>query len=346
VKPGVSTIAVLPGDGIGPEVVEQALLTLEELDLGLSFDVLEQVNAASYLDTGIALSEVDFERIRGARSVLLGAIGSPAVADPAYARDILLRLRFDLDLYVNYRPIRLLHDRLSPLRDPRRRAIDCAILRENTEGLYAGIGGALRGRTTDEVAIDTEISTYHGVSRVLRFAMSLATRSVCMVDKANAVANGGGLWQRCWAEAKRQRPEVGTSHLYVDVAAMRLVSEPDRFDVIVTNNSYGDILSDLAAEIGGGLGTAASANLNPETGFGLYEPIHGSAPDIAGTGTANPIGAVLSAALLAERLGHGDAARSLRAAVVETIAGLRCTPDLGGELSTKQAGEAIRAACR
>jgi 3-isopropylmalate dehydrogenase len=339
----VQRVAVIPGDGVGPEVVEQALLTLDALDVGLEFDLLDHVNATAYLDRGLALSDVDVERVRDSRAVLLGAIGDPRVRDPQYARGVLLRLRFELDLYVNYRPVRLVHDRLSPLRDPARRAIDCRIVRENTEGLYVGVGGVLRPHTVHETAIDTEVSTYLGVSRVLDFAFGAARRAVCMVDKSNAVPYGGKLWQRCWREATARHPGLATSHLYVDVAAMRLVADPTEFDVVVTNNSYGDILSDLAAQLGGGLGTAASANLNPDTGLGLYEPVHGSAPDIVGTGTANPIGAILSAALLVERIGHPDAAGAVRQAVDRAVAAGRCTRDIGGSLGTKEAGMAVRA---
>lgn len=340
------TIAVIPGDGIGPEVVPEAVATLEELGLGLRFEVLDKINAAAYLETGVPMSEEDFAVCTGSAGVLLGAIGDPRVRDPWYARDVLLRLRFELDLYVNHRPVALLHDRLSPLRDPGRRAVDCAIVRENTEGLYAGIGGVLRAETNDEVAIDTEVNTRLGVARIIDFALSVATRSVCMVDKSNAVPRGGGLWQRCWAEARARRPDLATSHLYVDAAAMALVRDPTAFDVIVTNNSYGDILSDLVAELAGGVSTAASANLNPGTGRGLYEPVHGSAPDIAGRGVANPVGAIASAALMLRQLGHPEHARAVEDAIRAAVARERCTPDLGGRLSTAEAGAAIRAELR
>jgi len=340
----MATISVLPGDGVGPQVIEQALLTLDALDTGIGFDVLDHVNANTFLAEGTALSEVDFERVGASAGCLLGAIGDPRTAGTAYARKVLLRLRFDLDLYVNYRPVRLLHDRLSPLRDAARRPVDCAIVRENSEGLYAGVGGALRGHTEHEVAVDTEMTTYHGVSRVIGYAMSVATRAVCMVDKSNAVPNGGKVWQRCWRDAVADRPDLATSHLYVDAAAMRLVADPTEFDVIVTNNSYGDILSDLAAQLAGGIGTAASANINPHNGFVLCEPVHGTAPDIAGTGTANPIGAILSAALLLDGLGYREQAEAVRAAVAGTVARHRCTADLGGGLDTADAGAAIRAA--
>ena len=340
----MSSIAVVPGDGIGPEVVDEALRTLEALDLRLSFDVLDHVNAGTFLDTGTALSNEDFERVKASGCVLLGAIGDPRVRDPGYARGVLLRLRFELDLYVNLRPAKLFDDRLSPLRDASRRAIDLMVVRENTEGLYAGVGGSLRTNTPAEVTMDEEVNTYAGVSRVIAHAFSVAKRSVCMVDKANAVKFGGQLWQRCFAEAAARNPDIATSHLYVDAAAMKLVGDPTAFDVIVTNNSYGDILSDLTAELAGGVGTAASANINPDTGHALFEPVHGSAPDIAGQHKANPVGAILSAAMMLEHLGESGPAKAIRAAVHAAVAERRCTPDLGGELSTAQAGAAIRAA--
>jgi 3-isopropylmalate dehydrogenase len=338
-----ATVTVIPGDGIGPEVIDEALATVAALDLGIDLDVLDHVNAEAWLRTGVALSDEDFERVRASSGTLLGAVGDPRVG-PEYARGVLLRLRFELDLYVNFRPAKLFHDRLSPLRRPEHRAIDCVVIRENTEGLYAGIGGVLRPFTPHETAIDTEISTYHGVARILDFAFATARRSVCLVDKSNAVRHGGRLWQRCWREAAARHPDIETSHLYVDTAVMKLVSDPTTFDVIVANNSHGDILSDLAAELAGGLGTSASANINGATGYGLFEPVHGTAPDIAGKGVANPIGAVLTAALLLERLGHDEAADAVRKAVDTVIAAGRVPPDLGGELGTKAVGAAIRAA--
>jgi 3-isopropylmalate dehydrogenase len=337
----LTTIAVIPGDGIGPEVIEPALDVLDALGLGARTDVLDHVNADTYLRTGTALTGADLDRIRSSEAALLGAVGDPRLSDTAYVRAVLTTLRLELDLYVNYRPARLWHDRLSPLRDPARRAIDCVIVRENTEGLYSGIGGGTRTGTPQEIAIDVDLSTRQGVSRVLEFAFSVARRSVCLVDKANAVRNGGQLWQRCWSEAVARHPHVETSHLYVDTAALRLATDPTAFDVIVTNNSYGDILSDLTAALAGGLGVAASANLNPVTGQALFEPVHGSAPDIAGTGTANPFGAILSVALLAEHLGRTEEADAVRRAVAAAVAAGRVTPDLGGSLSTKEVGTVV-----
>ncbi|MGW4380388.1 isocitrate/isopropylmalate dehydrogenase family protein [Kitasatospora sp. NPDC004531] len=337
----MTTVAVIPGDGIGPEVIGPALAVLDALDLGVRTDLLDHVNAETYLRTGAALTAADLDRIRTSGAALLGAVGDPRLADTGYVRGVLTTLRLELDLYVNYRPAALLHDRLSPLRDPARRAIDCVIVRENTEGLYSGIGGGARAGTPHEIALDVDLSTRQGVSRVLEFAFATARRSVCLVDKANAVRNGGGLWQRCWSEAVARHPEVETSHLYVDTAALRLATDPTAFDVIVTNNSYGDILSDLTAALAGGLGVAASGNLNPATGFGLFEPVHGSAPDIAGTGVANPFGAILSVALLAEHLGRPAEADAVRAAVAAAVADGRVTPDLGGTLGTEEVGAAV-----
>lgn len=336
-------VAVIPGDGIGREVVLVALGIVEALRLDIDFDVLEHVNADTYMRTGVGLSADDFRRAQSSSAILLGAIGDPRVRNAEYGRAVLLRLRFGLDLYVNYRPAKLPHDRLSPLRDPERRGIDCIIVRENTEGLYAGIGGRLRPDTDMEVAIDAEIGTYHGVHRVLEFAFSAARTSVCLVDKSNAIPNNGELWQRCWRQCQDRHSRLRTSHEFVDAAAMKLVADPTAFDVIVTNNCFGDILSDIASQLAGGIGLACSANLNPGTGLGLFEPIHGSAPDIAGKGLANPIAAVLTATLMLKHLDYRDEAAAVRSAVFKTIARGRVTRDLGGTLSTMDAAAAIRA---
>jgi 3-isopropylmalate dehydrogenase len=341
--PRRTTVAVLPGDGIGPEVIEHTLSTLQVMDLGLDFDVLDQVNARRFLRTGEAITAEEIDRVRASSALLMGAVGDPAVRTADYARGVLLRLRAELDLYINYRPARLLHDRLSPLRDPRRRAIDVIVVRENPEGLYSGVGGRLRPDTTHEVAMDADLTTAHGVRRVLDFAFATARRQVCLVDKSNAVPFGGALWQRLWREARARYPHISASHEYADAAAMKLVADPTSFEVIVTNNSYGDILSDLTAQLAGGLGATASANLSHETNLCLYEPVHGSAPDIAGKGIANPIGALLSAALMMDRLELADAARALRRAIDGTVEHGICTPDLGGSHRTREVAEDVRA---
>jgi 3-isopropylmalate dehydrogenase len=336
-------IAVIPGDGVGREVVPASLRVLDALGLDIELHLMDHVNADTFLRTGVSLSSEDFQRAKSSSAILLGAVGDPRVCDMSYARGILLRLRFELDLYVNYRPAKLAHDRLSPLRNPVHRGIDCIVIRENTEGLYAGVGGRLRVDTEQEVAIDSEVGTYHGVSRILDFAFSVARTGVCMVDKSNAVPNNGGLWQRCWRDAARRHPQLRTTHEYVDAAAMKLVADPTAFDVIVTNNSYGDILSDLVSQLAGGIGLACSANINPVLGCGLFEPVHGSAPDIAGMGIANPIATILTIALMLDHLGHAEHAQAIRGAVRRAIDHGRVTPDLGGTLSTKEAAEAVRA---
>jgi 3-isopropylmalate dehydrogenase len=217
------------------------------------------------------------------------------------------------------------------------------IVRENTEGLYAGVGGTLRAGTPDEVAVDQELTTWLGVQRVVDYAFARASREVCMVDKSNAVPYGGRLWSRCFRDATERHAGIRTRHLYVDAAAMLLVADPTEFDVIVTNNSYGDILSDLTAALAGGPGVAASANINPRTGAGLFEPVHGSAPALAGRDEANPVAAILSAALLLESRGHDKEAAGIRDAVRAAVAARRCTPDIGGTLGTRDTGRAIRA---
>ncbi|MFJ6666546.1 isocitrate/isopropylmalate dehydrogenase family protein [Streptomyces sp. NPDC091383] len=342
----MSRIAVVPGDGIGPEVIGPALALFDALALDVELDVLDHVNARTYLRTGHALTEEDLDRLRDSAAILLGAVGDPRLGDTPYVRGVLTRLRVELDLYANYRPTRLWHDRLSPLREESRRGIDCVIVRENTEGLYSGIGGGIGDGSSRELALDVDVSTHHGVSRVLDFAFSVARTSVCLVDKANAVRHGGTLWQRCWREAVGRHPGVPTRHLYVDAAAMKLVTDPTPFDVLVTNNAHGDILSDLTAGLAGGLGLAASANLNATTGLGLFEPVHGSAPDLVGTGTANPLAAILSTALLVEHLGHAREAAAVRAAVARVIQREDVTPDLGGRRSTREVGEAVLAELR
>ena len=336
-------IAVIPGDGVGPEVTEAAVRTIDALGLGLRFNVLGHVNADTFLRTGVAMSDDDVERVGKAGAVLFGAIGDPRVETPAYGAGVLLRLRRELDLYVNLRPASLLDDRLSPLRQEQRRPLDCVIVRENTEGLYAGIGGTLRGGTPDEIAVDQEISTRLGVQRVLDYAFRLASREVCMVDKSNAVPFGGQLWTRCWREAAAQHPGTPTRHLYVDAAAMLLVDDPTRFDVIVTSNSYGDILSDVTAALAGGPGVAASANINPDTRAGLFEPVHGSATTLAGRDEANPVAAILSAALLVEHLGYCAEATGIRRAVRAAVGPRPGTPDIGGTHGTPDAPPAIQA---
>jgi len=254
---------------------------------------------------------------------------------------VLLRLRFELDLYVNLRPAKLYDDRLSPLRKQERRKVDLLIVRENTEGLYVGMGGRFKKGTDDEVAIQEDVNTHLGVTRIIDYAFKVAKREVVMVDKSNAMTYAGGLWQDCWKAVAPKYLDIKTRHLYVDAAAMQLVRDPTQFEVIVTGNLFGDILSDLTAELIGGMGVAPSGNINPETRRGLFEPVHGTAPDIAGKGIVNPVGAILSASMMVRHLGQSEMASAIEGAVESALRAGECTRDLGGGLSTSEVGDAV-----
>jgi len=309
---------------------------------GADFDFQEyDVNADQYLRTGEPVPAATWAELQKADSILFGAVGDPRVNDAAYLAGVLLRLRFELDLYVNLRPARLYDDRLSPLRREERRGIDLLIVRENTEGLYVGMGGRFKKGTDQEVAVQEDLNTYLGVTRIIEYAFGIASREVVMVDKSNAMTHAGALWQQQWKAVAARHPKIKTRHLYVDAAAMQLVRDPTQFDVIVTGNLFGDILSDLTAELIGGMGIAPSGNVNPETRKGLFEPVHGTAPDIAGRGLVNPIGAILSASMMVKHLGHTDMASAIEGAVESAIRAGECTRDLGGGLSTGEVGDAV-----
>jgi len=333
-------IAVLPCDGAGKEVVPEAIKVLRAAGADFEFEEFD-VNADSYLRTGIAIPGDVWTQLAAADAILFGAVGDPRVSDPKYLAGVLLRLRFELDLYVNLRPARLYDDRLSPLRREDRRRADLMIVRENTEGLYVGMGGRFKKGTQDEIATQEDINTYVGVTRIIEHAFKIAKREVVMVDKSNAMTFAGGLWQERWKSVAAAHPRMKTRHLLVDACAMQLVKDPSQFDVLVTGNLFGDILSDLTAELVGGMGIAPSANINPETRRGLFEPVHGTAPDIAGQGLVNPVGAILSAAMMVKHLGVPDMADAIEGAVESAIRARECTRDIGGDLSTSQAGDAI-----
>jgi 3-isopropylmalate dehydrogenase len=333
-------IAVVPGDLAGQEVIPEAVKVLRACGLNYEYEEFE-VGAAPVLRGEPAMSEATFQEVSRADAILFGAIGDPRVPDVGYPARVLLRMRFELDLYVNLRPARLYDDRLSPLRDAERRPIDLLIVRENTEGLYVGMGGRMRRGTEHEIAIQEDVNTRHGVARIIEQGFARARERLCMVDKSNAMNHAGGLWQDCWRAACAGHAGIQPRHLYVDAAAMELVRDPTQFEVIVTGNLFGDILSDLTAALIGGMGMAPSANLNPETGRGLFEPVHGSAPNIAGKGLVNPLGAVLTGAMMAEHLGDGDAAKRIEMAVVGAVKAGECTPDIGGTCSTSDAGDAV-----
>jgi 3-isopropylmalate dehydrogenase len=338
----VKKVAVVPGDGAGQEVVPEAVKVLRAAGLagGLEFQEYE-VGAEPVLRGEPAMSDATFAELASADSILFGAIGDPRVPNVGYAATVLLRLRFELDLYVNLRPARLYDERLSPLRDGERGRVDLMVVRENTEGVYVGMGGRFKRGTPDEVAVQEDVNTAKGVRRILEYAYGRARREVCMVDKSNAMQHAGGLWQDTWKAVRADHPDIAARHLYVDAAAMELVRDPSQFEVIVTGNLFGDILSDLTAMLIGGMGLAPSANLNPDTGRGLFEPVHGSAPNLAGQGVVNPLGAILSGAMMAEHLGFAEAAKRIESAVASAIRAGECTRDLGGSLSTSAAGDAV-----
>jgi 3-isopropylmalate dehydrogenase len=333
-------IAVLPCDGAGKEVVPEAIKVLRAAGADLEFEEFD-VNADAYLRNGVPITDEIWAKVAKADSILFGAVGDPRVNDSNYLAGVLLRLRFELDLYVNLRPAKLYDDRLSPLRHEDRRRVDLMVVRENTEGLYVGMGGRFKKGTEDEIAIQEDVNTHLGVTRILEHAFQIANREVVMVDKSNAMTYAGALWQERWKAVAAKHPKVKTRHLYVDAASMQLVKDPSQFDVIVTGNLFGDILSDLTAELIGGMGIAPSANLNPKTGRGLFEPVHGTAPDIAGKGIVNPIGAILSASMMVRHLGHAEMAKAIEGAVESAIRAGDCTRDVGGNLSTSECGDAI-----
>ena len=318
----------------------EAIKVLKAAGADLEFQEYD-VNADQYIRTREPIPAQTWSELVKADSILFGAVGDPRVDDAAYLAGVLLRLRFELDLYVNLRPAKLYDDRLSPLRREDRRGIDLLIVRENTEGLYVGMGGRFKKGTQEEVAIQEDLNTHLGVTRIIEYAFGVAEREVVMVDKANAMTYAGALWQERWKAVAKQHPQVKTRHLYVDAAAMQLVRDPTQFDVIVTGNLFGDILSDLTAELIGGMGIAPSGNINPATKRGLFEPVHGTAPDIAGKGIVNPVGAILSASMMVRHLGHKEMADAIEGAVESALRAGECTRDLGGSLSTSEVGDAV-----
>lgn len=337
-------IAVIPGDGIGPEVTREGVRVLDSLGLGLEFVEFDW-GADTYLRTGVSLPPGALDELRANyAAVYLGAIGDPRVPHMQHARDIILGLRFGLDLYVNCRPVRLLHDSICPIKGQGCGDVDFVIFRENTEGPYAGVGGNFRPGTPDEVATQSDVSTRKGVERIIRYAFEFARAtgrpSVCMSDKHNVQPAVGGLWMRVFEVVAAEYPDVEAFHMFADALALQMVREPRRFSVIVTNNLFGDLLTDLGAALEGGLGMAASANLNPGH-LSMFEPIHGSAPPFAGKNVANPMGMILTGAMMLEALGHSAEARRVEQAVTAAVASGEGTPDIGGTLGTRETGEAI-----
>ncbi|MDX1394226.1 MAG: isocitrate/isopropylmalate dehydrogenase family protein [Gemmatimonadota bacterium] len=340
-------IALIGGDGIGPEVIRQARRVLETLaDRGLARLSFREFphGADHFLATGETLSDETFATLRDEfDAILFGAVGDPRIPDGRHARDLLLGLRFRLDLFLNRRPARLRLPALSPLRRADEVTIDFSVYRENTEGSYGGRGRLEAEGTADEVAVSEGVASRRAVERIVRVAFEDARAAgvrVTLADKANAVPHMYGLWRRVFGEVAATFPDVESEMRYVDALAMEMVRAPERFGIIVTENLLGDILSDLAAELIGGPGLAPSANVHPGR-HGLYEPVHGSAPDIAGSGRANPIAAILSAAMLLEDHGAREAAAAIEAAVDATLATGLVTPDLGGTASTSEVGDRV-----
>jgi 3-isopropylmalate dehydrogenase len=341
-------IAVLPGDGIGKDVTAEAVKVLEAAaeawDLPLEL-VHFDWDADRYLATGETLPAGALDDFRkNYAAVFIGAYGDPRVPDMKHAADILLGIRFGLDLYINLRPVKLFHDRLCPLKGKTEKDIDFVVFRENTEGAYVNVGGNFKKGTPDEVAVQDEIHTRKGVERIIRAAFEYAVahgrREVLMSDKSNVMRYGHDLWQRCFAEVAPDYPQIQSRHMFVDALTMQMVLKPESLDVIVTNNMFGDIITDLGAALQGGLGMAASANVHPGR-TSMFEPVHGSAPKYAGTGRANPMGAVLSSALMLDHLGHSEAGRALDAAVIRAVAAGQTTPDVGGTMTTSQVGDLL-----
>jgi 3-isopropylmalate dehydrogenase len=341
-------IAVIPGDGIGPEVINQAVRVLQHFqstnDLKLEF-VHFDWGADKFLKDGVSLPEGALEMLSSDfDAILAGAFGDPRISSNKHAEDILLGMRRGLDLYINLRPVRLLHERLTPLRDRKVEDVDFIVFRENTEGAYCGAGGFLKRGTDNEVALQEEINTRHGVERIIVAAFEYAEnnqrKSVTMADKSNVQRFGGDLWQRVFKEVAAGYSHIKANHQYVDAMAMFMVLDPGQYDVIVSNNLFGDILTDLGAAIQGGLGLAASGNIHPGR-VSLFEPVHGSAPPLAGRGIANPIGAILTSAMMLEYLGFQKESDAIEVAVRAAVSANETTSDLGGDLSTEQAGSAV-----
>ena len=341
-------IAVIPGDGIGKDVIAEALkvLTAASQRTGRALDLHGLPwGADHFLATGETMPADGYRRLRDDyAAILLGAMGDPRVPDNRHARDILLGTRFELDLYVNYRPVALLADRLCPLKDRGRADVNFVVFRENTEGMYVGVGGRFKAGTPDEISVQEEINTYKGVHRIIRhafeFARARGLTKVCMADKSNAMAYGHALWQRVFREVAADYPDVEASHLFIDALAMFLVKDPGQFQVIVTNNLFGDIVTDIGGALQGGLGMAASGNIHPGR-TSLFEPVHGSAPPLAGRNLANPMGAILSAALMLETLGLADEAHLIGHAVETAVHAGQTTADIGGLLGTREVGDWI-----
>jgi 3-isopropylmalate dehydrogenase len=341
-------VAVIPGDGIGKEVIPQAVRVMQSASAAVELAPFDW-GADRYLADKVTVPPDGFTTLtRDFDAILVGAFGDPRVPSNIHAKEILLGMRCQMDLYANVRPVRLMDASLCPLKGIEPKDLDFVVIRENTEGVYGDLGGVFKQGTPDEVAIQEDINTRKGVERILRYAFDYCAgnkkldgsprRRVLMCDKSNAMTHAGGLWQRAFKEAAAEYPRIETQHMYVDALCMQMVRDPRGFDVIVTNNMFGDIITDLAAGLQGGLGMAASGNLRPGH-TSMFEPVHGSAPPIAGKNIANPFGAILTAAMMLAHLGMKAEAEKIEAAVLEAVQQKKTTVDIGGTLGTQEAGK-------
>jgi 3-isopropylmalate dehydrogenase len=341
-------IAIVPGDGIGVDVTAEAVKVMRTADelWGLDLDLVEfDLGAERYLRTGETMpAETLDEFRRDFQAIYLGALGDPRIPDMRHAKDILLGLRFKLDLYVNYRPIKLLSRDLCPLKGRTEEDVDFVVFRENTEGLYVGMGGVFKEGTPDEIAVQEDVNTRKGVERIIRHAFEFAKERglgrVTMSDKSNVLRFGHDLWLRVFEEVGAEYPDIEAQHLYVDVLTMQMVKRPEQFDVIVTCNMFGDIVTDLGAQIQGGMGLAASGNIHPGR-LSMFEPVHGSAPKYAGKDIANPLAAILTVQIMLDHLGFRREAVAVEEAVRKTIVAGQTTRDLGGSLGTRAVGDHV-----
>ncbi|MBI2682065.1 MAG: 3-isopropylmalate dehydrogenase [Acidobacteriales bacterium] len=329
-------IAVVPGDGIGKEVVPAALDVVRATGAAVEFTEFDW-SADRYLKDGTTIPADGFAMLqRDFDAVFVGALGDPRVPTNIHAKEILLGMRFTMDLYANVRPVKLLDESLCPLKGVKPEDVDFVVVRENTEGPYMDAGGVLKKDTPDEVAIQEE---FHTVERIIRFAFELAKKQgrkkVLMADKSNAMTISGGLWQKVFKLVAAEYPQIQTQHMYIDALCMHLVRDPKQFDVIVTSNIFGDIVTDLAAALQGGLGMAASGNIHPWK-TSMFEPVHGSAPPYAGKNIANPIGAIASAAMMLEHLGFVVEAAKISEAILKAVREKKTTQDIGGTLGTRE----------
>ena len=339
---------MIPGDGIGQEVIPQAVRVIQASGAPVEFTDFDW-GADRYLRDQTTVPADGFSTLaRQFEAIFVGAFGDPRVKTNIHAKEILLGMRFKMDLYANVRPVRLLDAELCPLKGVEPKDVDFVVIRENTEGVYTDAGGVFKQGTPEEIATQEDINTRKGVERIIRYAFQycethakldgMRRGRVLMSDKSNAMTHAGGLWQRVFKEVSGEYPQIMAQHMYVDALCMQMVRDPRQFDVIVTNNMFGDIITDLAAGLQGGLGMAASGNIHPG-GTSMFEPVHGSAPMIAGKDEANPFGAILTAAMMLRHLEFPKAADKIETAVLEAVREKKTTRDIGGSLGTREAGE-------